>query len=171
MIGKHLGIKEKNSLKQTQDLFSAKGNGNPLPYSCLENPMDRGAWRATVCRVPKSWTWLKQLSTWHTHSKWLATNWEGALLTNEMINGHYTPRQFMFSAGLYQRWWKRVEEWVTIDYWRSSGGIGTEKLRETSNWKFHIEEWNLLRELFNFREEISQGIVRNSVIGAISLTD
>ena len=25
-----------------------KGNGNPLQYSCLENPMDRGAWRATV---------------------------------------------------------------------------------------------------------------------------
>ena len=33
-----------------------EGNGNPLPYSCLKNPMDRGAWRATVHRVPKSWT-------------------------------------------------------------------------------------------------------------------
>ena len=30
-------------------------NGNPLHYSCLENPMDRGAWRATVHRVAKSW--------------------------------------------------------------------------------------------------------------------
>ena len=38
------------------------GNGNPLQYSCLENPMDRGAWRATVHRVPKSQTWQKQLS-------------------------------------------------------------------------------------------------------------
>ena len=28
-----------------------KGNGNPLQYSCLENPMDRGAWRATVHEV------------------------------------------------------------------------------------------------------------------------
>jgi len=28
-------------------------NGYPLQYSCLENPMDRGAWRATVCRVAK----------------------------------------------------------------------------------------------------------------------
>ena len=34
------------------------GNGNPLQYSCLENPMDRGAWRATVHGVAKSWTWL-----------------------------------------------------------------------------------------------------------------
>ena len=42
------------------------GHGNPLQYSCLENPMDRGAWQATVHRVTKSWTRLKQLSTQHT---------------------------------------------------------------------------------------------------------
>ena len=35
------------------------GHGNPLQYSCLENPMDRGAWRATVHRVAKSQTQLK----------------------------------------------------------------------------------------------------------------
>ena len=33
-----------------------RGHGNPLRYSCLENPMDRGAWQATVHRVTKSWT-------------------------------------------------------------------------------------------------------------------
>ena len=33
-----------------------EGNGNPLQYSCLENPMDGGAWWATVHRVTKSWT-------------------------------------------------------------------------------------------------------------------
>ena len=38
-------------------------NGNPLQYSCLECPMDRGAWRATVHGVSKSWTWLKRLSS------------------------------------------------------------------------------------------------------------
>ena len=31
-------------------------NGNPLQYSCLENPMDRGAWWATVHGVAESWT-------------------------------------------------------------------------------------------------------------------
>ena len=31
-----------------------EGNGNPLQYSCLENPMDRGAWQATVHRVAES---------------------------------------------------------------------------------------------------------------------
>ena len=34
------------------------GNGNPLQYSCLENSMDRGAWKATVHGVTKSWTQL-----------------------------------------------------------------------------------------------------------------
>ena len=33
-------------------------NGSPLQCSCLENPMDRGAWWATVCEVAKSWTRL-----------------------------------------------------------------------------------------------------------------
>ena len=32
------------------------GNGNPLQYSCLENPVDRGVWQATVLRVAKSQT-------------------------------------------------------------------------------------------------------------------
>ena len=32
------------------------GNGNPFQYPCLENPMDRGAWWATVCGVTKSRT-------------------------------------------------------------------------------------------------------------------
>ena len=40
------------------------GHGNLLQYSCLENPMDRGAWRATVHRVTKSRTQLKWLSTY-----------------------------------------------------------------------------------------------------------
>ena len=39
------------------------GHGNPLQYSDLENPMDKGAWQATIHRVTKSWTQLKQLST------------------------------------------------------------------------------------------------------------
>ena len=37
-------------------------HGNPLQCSCLENPMDRGAWWATVHRVAKSQTWLEWLS-------------------------------------------------------------------------------------------------------------
>ena len=41
------------------------GQGNPFLYSCLENPIDSGAWQATVHRVTKSWTRLKQ---WSMHA-------------------------------------------------------------------------------------------------------
>ena len=43
------------------------GNGNPLQYSCLENPMDRGAWRATVHGVAKSQTQLSDFTFTFTH--------------------------------------------------------------------------------------------------------
>ena len=42
---------------------AGEGNGNPFQYSCLENPMDRGAWWATVHGVAKSRTQQKRLST------------------------------------------------------------------------------------------------------------
>ena len=42
--------------------------GNPLQYSCLENPTDRGAWRATVHGVAKSWTQLSDSHTTFTSS-------------------------------------------------------------------------------------------------------
>ena len=38
-----------------------EGNGSPLQYSCPENPMDRGAWRAAVRSVAQGWTRLKRL--------------------------------------------------------------------------------------------------------------
>ena len=50
------------------------GHGNPLQYSCLENPMDRG-----IHRVTKSWTWLKWLSTelsWRRNSASRLQNWD-----------------------------------------------------------------------------------------------
>ena len=46
-----------------QEGLLEEGTGNPLQYSCLENPKDRGAWGATVHRVTKSLTRLKRLST------------------------------------------------------------------------------------------------------------
>ena len=44
-----------------------EANGNPLQYSCLENPTGKGAWRAIVHGVTKSGTELKRLSA-HTHA-------------------------------------------------------------------------------------------------------
>ena len=43
--------------------FPAEGNGSPLQFSCLENPLDKGAWQATVHRVVKELNMLRNLVT------------------------------------------------------------------------------------------------------------
>ena len=46
-----------------------KGNGTPLQYSCLENPMDGGAWKAAVHGVVEGWTRLSDFTfTFHCHA-------------------------------------------------------------------------------------------------------
>ena len=65
------GSEGKASACNVGDLSSIPGsgtspgeeNGNPLQYSCLENPMDRGAWQATIHGVAESQTVLKRLRT------------------------------------------------------------------------------------------------------------
>ena len=46
-----------------------EGNGTPLHYTCLENPMDRGAWKAAVHGVAEGWTRLSDFTfTFHFHA-------------------------------------------------------------------------------------------------------
>ena len=57
-------VKKLPVMEKTQAMsgrFPGGGHGNPLQYSCLENPMERGAWQATVPGVAKTWI---QLSNW-----------------------------------------------------------------------------------------------------------
>ena len=68
------GSDSKESACSARDMgpIPGEGNGNPLQYSCLENPMDRGAWRATGHGVAKSraglsdttFTWLPRWHQW-----------------------------------------------------------------------------------------------------------
>ena len=55
---------------QSDFLWScSQGNGTPLQYSCLENPVDRGAWKAAVHRIAKGWARLKDFTfTFHCHA-------------------------------------------------------------------------------------------------------
>ena len=91
------GEDSRESLGQQRDQTSPKGNpkGNQpwifigrtfAEANALENPMDRGAWQATVHRVTKGWTWLKQLSThntlilwWPVSKSWLTGKYLGRL--------------------------------------------------------------------------------------------
>ena len=54
---------EKNQWKAWLNVVDGEGNGTPLHYSCLENPMDGGAWWTAVHGVARSWTRLKWLSS------------------------------------------------------------------------------------------------------------
>ena len=71
-------------------------NGNPLQYSCPENPMDRGAWRATVHGVAKSQTRLKRL------------------------NMHKCMDCSLPGSSVHGILWARILEWVAIPFSRES---------------------------------------------------
>ena len=53
---KNLPAMQETQVQSPSQADPPEGNSNPLQCSCLENPMDRGAWRATVHRAAKSWT-------------------------------------------------------------------------------------------------------------------
>ena len=69
--------------------------GNTLQYSCLENPMDRGAWWAAVHGVTESWTWLKWLSILHKHLKVIVT-----AVVKVIVNGGQRGAERCVSKGL-----------------------------------------------------------------------
>ena len=84
-----------------------EGNGNPFQYSCLENPMDRGAWWATVHRVTKSWTRLKQLGIhWGDHMETLYPVWN---IPSE------SKRASSFSSG---------SSWLPVSPWSKVAPMG-----------------------------------------------
>ena len=53
--------------------MAGEGKGNPLQYTCLENPMDGGAWWAAVLGVAKSWTRLSDFTFMQWRRKWQPT--------------------------------------------------------------------------------------------------
>ena len=60
---------ERMSKGVSPNVWGQLGNGSPLQYSCLENPMDGGAWWAAVHGVAKSRTWLSDFTfTFHFHA-------------------------------------------------------------------------------------------------------
>ena len=89
-------------------IFHGEGNVDPLQYSCLGNAMDRGAWRATVHRVIKSWAWL---TDWHCYPSLTSTLCLSERLTEKMYIKHamwclagrrYSPNE-VFSSYTYKR--------------------------------------------------------------------
>ena len=82
-----------------------EGNGYPLQFPCLENPMDRGAWKATVHGVAKSWTWPQQLEhasidfiKWWLSSLWCTRHPYLTLLVSLMLPPLFWPASFLLCS-------------------------------------------------------------------------
>ena len=93
------------SLGQEDPLWG--GHGNPLLCSCLENPMDRGAWQATVLRITKRWTPLKQLSM-HARMQMITTN---------------NIKKTLLS---FNKYWSKLNPFLLPSLWDESGCQGLE---------------------------------------------
>ena len=74
--------------------YPGEGNGNPLQYSCLENTMGRGAWKATVNGVTKSQTLLRDNST--------TTEYERSALREKLGRKWRKIREVQISTMTYQ---------------------------------------------------------------------
>ena len=99
------------------------GNGNPLQYSCLENPMDRGAWRSMLWqkqRVAKSQT---QLNDWaHTHTHGILVPQPGIIPTPPVLKGKVLTTGPPGKTLSHFFWGSRVLEWLRR--WLDQGPSG-----------------------------------------------
>ena len=76
------------AIKHRLQVNCGEGNGTPLQYSCLENPMGGGAWWAAIYGVAQNWTRLKQLSSSSSSSsRWIET-----------AKKHWEPQTFFFQS-------------------------------------------------------------------------
>ena len=130
---------------------NGEGNGNPLQYSCLENPMDRGAWWAAVHGVAKSRARLSDFTfTFHFHAleKEMATH--SSVLTWR-IPGMAEPGGLpsMGSHRVGHDWSdlavsKKSTRWSSRGFWQALSSVhavvqlGQNKV---SNWKFSCCYW------------------------------
>ena len=85
--------------------FHGVGNDNPLHYSCLGNSMDRVVWWATVQKVAKSWTWLKNLTCMCLMIQWLRFCTPNAG-TKILHAAWYSQRKKIESNPEFGRWGK-----------------------------------------------------------------
>ena len=88
-------------------VYLEEGNGNPLQYSSLENPMDREAWQATVHGVAKSWTRLSLHAHIHTAA---AKSHQSCPTLCDPIDGSPADSSV---PGILQA---RILEWVAISF-------------------------------------------------------
>ena len=113
------------------------GNGTPLQNSCLENPTDKKAWRATVHGVAKSCTWLSDWGHTRAHNSWMRIKAEILISARrspvQRFQGIKSSLLFVTlerQVRLKYRYWSVVVRWemikslrhLGISKWRCLGG-------------------------------------------------
>ena len=97
--------------------FPEGRHGNPLQYPCSENPMDNGAWLATVHRVAKSQTWLKWLSM-HSCMTWLIAmilfSWMLKFKPGFSLSSATFIKRLLIPLCFLPERWSHLHNW---DYW------------------------------------------------------
>ena len=107
LVGKNLLASEGDTGDEGSILelgrYPGEGNGNPLQYSCLENPRDRGAWQATIHGVANSWTWLSTYAHTHAHAH-----------TDDVLEVEQCLQQKLegWGVGWLGRWGVGEETWI-----------------------------------------------------------
>ena len=104
------------------------GHGNPLQYSCLENPVNKGVWWATVHGVAKSWTWLK----------WCVTAQHNAYQPNEEFGWECECREeTSFQGSGFHSWQQQLKGQNYVFLCKEAGNIWINELTQSliQKWK------------------------------------
>ena len=84
-------------------------NGNLFQYSCVENPMDKGAWWATAHSIAQSWTWLKWPSTHALYPEFL--------LLELITSWSYLRKNIYIYIFFPKKHWKKVSLILSWELW------------------------------------------------------
>ena len=133
-------------MQETQVEYPEGGNGNPLQYSCLEKPMDRGAWPVTVHGVTKSETWPTMHSHTHryTHTSPPHTHAQSHLLLEVCL--HHPTKYCSSSMSDHPVYWTDYQFFSSVLY-RKGANIWL-RHNQCSQGKHHFSEVSISHELF-----------------------
>ena len=125
-------------------ISSREGNGNPLQYSFLENPMDRGAWWAAVHGVAKSRTQLSDFTfTFHFHA-W-RRKWEP---TPVFLPGESQGQGTLVGCRLWSCTELDVSDLAAARWWQSDFALSFCRKDLFVKWSWKIEYWVGDRQTF-----------------------
>ena len=143
--------------------YAGEGNGNPLQYSCLENPRDGGAWQAAVHGVAKSRTWLTGFTLIFTFMHW-RRKWQPTPL---LLPGESHGQRSLVGCRLWGRTESDTTERLHFHFTFSCIGEGNgsplqcsclENPRDRGAWWAAVygvaQNWTLLKQLSSHLPEM-----------------